>query len=58
MGAGHNHTPAGADDARLIPRMIMAAAILAAFFVVELVTSLLINSIALLADAPASTLLH
>ena len=35
----------------MIPRMIMAAAILAAFFVVELTTSLLINSIALLADA-------
>ncbi|GAB4602178.1 cation diffusion facilitator family transporter [Mycobacterium avium subsp. hominissuis] len=51
MGAGHNHTPAETGDARLIPRMVMAAAILAAFFVVELVTSLLINSIALLADA-------
>ena len=35
----------------MIPRMIIAAAILAAFFVVELTTSLLINSIALLADA-------
>jgi cobalt-zinc-cadmium efflux system protein len=35
----------------MIPRMIGAAAILAAFFVVELTTSLLINSIALLADA-------
>jgi len=35
----------------MIPRMIMAAAILAAFSVVELTTSLLINSIALLADA-------
>lgn len=51
MGAGHNHTPAEADASRMIPRMIMAAAILAAFFVVELTTSLLINSIALLADA-------
>ena len=51
MGAGHNHTPAEADSSRMIPRMIMAAAILAAFFVVELTTSLLINSIALLADA-------
>ncbi|HWF29787.1 MAG TPA: cation diffusion facilitator family transporter [Mycobacterium sp.] len=51
MGAGHNHTPAEADASRVIPRMIMAAAILAAFFVVELTTSLLINSIALLADA-------
>jgi cobalt-zinc-cadmium efflux system protein len=51
MGAGHNHTPAEADACRMIPRMIMAAAILAAFFVVELTTALLINSIALLADA-------
>ena len=51
MGAGHNHTPAESDASRLILRMIMAAAILAAFFVVELTTSLLINSIALLADA-------
>ncbi|BBY39373.1 cation transporter [Mycobacterium mantenii] len=51
MGAGHNHTPAETDAARLIPRMIMAAAILAAFFAVELTTSLLINSMALLADA-------
>ncbi|MBW0019659.1 MAG: cation transporter [Mycobacterium sp.] len=51
MGAGHSHTPAAADESRVIPRMIMAAAILAAFFVVELTTSLLINSIALLADA-------
>src|ERR1700753_400971 len=51
MGAGHSHTPADTDDSRMIPRMIMAAAILAAFFVVELTTSLLINSMALLADA-------
>lgn len=53
MGAGHNHshTPAAADASRMIPRMIIAAGILAAFFVVELTTSLLINSIALLADA-------
>lgn len=51
MGAGHNHTPAETDASRLIPRMIIAASILAAFFVVELTTSLLINSIALLADA-------
>jgi len=51
MGAGHSHTPAEADASRMIPRMIMAASILAAFFVVELTTSLLINSIALLADA-------
>ena len=51
MGAGHNHTPDETDSSRMIPRMIVAAAILAAFFVVELTTSLLINSIALLADA-------
>ncbi|OBA80520.1 cation transporter [Mycobacterium sp. 1164966.3] len=48
MGAGHSHTSTGD---RVIPRMIMAAAILAAFFVVELTTAVLINSIALLADA-------
>ncbi|HKI41766.1 MAG: cation diffusion facilitator family transporter [Mycobacterium sp.] len=51
MGAGHNHTPAETDASRMIPRMIAAAAILAGFFVVELTASLLINSIALLADA-------
>src|ERR1700742_3821711 len=51
MGAGHSHTPAEADASRMIPRMIMGAGILATFFVVELATSLLINSIALLADA-------
>ncbi|KAA1248832.1 cation transporter [Mycobacterium simiae] len=50
MGAGHNHTHAPAG-ARIIRRMITAAAILAAFFVVELTTAVLINSIALLADA-------
>jgi cobalt-zinc-cadmium efflux system protein len=51
MGAGHSHTPAEDDASRMIPRMIAAAVILAAFFVVELTTSLLIGSIALLADA-------
>src|ERR1700743_372822 len=51
MGAGHSHTPAEADASRMIPRMVIAAVILAAFFVVELTTSLLITSIALLADA-------
>ncbi|MDT5146907.1 MAG: cobalt-zinc-cadmium efflux system protein [Mycobacterium sp.] len=51
MGAGHNHTPDETDASRMIPRMIAAAAILAGFFAVELTTSLLINSIALLADA-------
>jgi cobalt-zinc-cadmium efflux system protein len=47
MGAGHDHRH---GDAR-VSRMIIAAAILAGFFVLELVTALLINSIALLADA-------
>lgn len=53
MGAGHSHTPAsdGAAASRMIPRMIMAAGILATFFAVELTTSLVINSLALLADA-------
>ena len=51
MGAGHSHTPAETDASRMIPRMIIGAGILAAFFAVELTTSLLINSIALLADA-------
>src|ERR1700758_3947730 len=47
MGAGHDH---GRADAR-VSRMIMAAAVLTGFFVIELMTALLINSIALLADA-------
>jgi cobalt-zinc-cadmium efflux system protein len=47
MGAGHDH---GGADAR-ISRMLIAAAILTGFFIVELTTALLINSIALLADA-------
>lgn len=47
MGAGHNH---GSADAR-VSRMVIAAAILSGFFVLELTTALLINSIALLADA-------
>ncbi|MGV0850668.1 cation diffusion facilitator family transporter [Mycolicibacterium phlei] len=47
MGAGHDHSH---GDTR-VSRMLIAAAILTAFFVVELVTALLINSIALLADA-------
>ncbi len=51
MGAGHSHTPAEADASRMIPRMMLSAAILATFFVLELTTSLLINSLALLADA-------
>jgi cobalt-zinc-cadmium efflux system protein len=47
MGAGHDH---GGADAR-VSRMIIAAAVLSGFFVIELTTALLINSIALLADA-------
>jgi cobalt-zinc-cadmium efflux system protein len=47
MGAGHDH---GTADAR-VSRMVIAAGVLTAFFIVELTTALLINSIALLADA-------
>jgi cobalt-zinc-cadmium efflux system protein len=47
MGAGHDH---GGADTR-VSRMLIAAAVLGGFFVVELTTALLINSIALLADA-------
>ncbi|MGE2715498.1 cation diffusion facilitator family transporter [Mycolicibacterium litorale] len=48
MGAGHDHHHAA--DTR-VSRMLIAAAILTAFFVLELVTALWIDSIALLADA-------
>ena len=48
MGAGHDHSHGG--DTR-VSRMVIAAAILTVFFVVELTTALLIGSIALLADA-------
>lgn len=48
MGAGHDHSHTA--DTR-VSRMVIAAAILSAFFVIELVTALWINSIALLADA-------
>jgi cobalt-zinc-cadmium efflux system protein len=47
MGAGHDH---GGADTR-VSRMLIAAGILSIFFVIELTTALLINSIALLADA-------
>ena len=47
MGAGHDHRP---PDTR-VSRMVIAAAILTAFFVLELTTALLINSLALLSDA-------
>lgn len=48
MGAGHDHQHG--TDTR-VSRMLIAAAILTAFFVLELVTALWIDSIALLADA-------
>ncbi|MBI3214613.1 MAG: cation transporter [Mycobacterium sp.] len=47
MGAGHDHNH---GDAR-VSRMIIGAGILTVFFVLELTTALMINSIALLADA-------
>jgi cobalt-zinc-cadmium efflux system protein len=47
MGAGHNHSP---TDTR-VSRMVIAAAILTAFFFLELTTALVINSLALLSDA-------
>ena len=49
MGVGHDHDHGGADTR--VSRMVLAAAVLGVFFVVELVTALLIDSIALLADA-------
>ncbi|MGV0746181.1 cation diffusion facilitator family transporter [Mycolicibacterium sp. XJ870] len=48
MSAGHDHSHRA--DTR-VSRMIIAAAILTVFFLVELITALKINSIALLADA-------
>jgi cobalt-zinc-cadmium efflux system protein len=48
MGAGHDHSHGG--DTR-VSRMVIAAAVLSVFFVIELTTAILINSIALLADA-------
>ncbi|WP_024440166.1 MULTISPECIES: cation diffusion facilitator family transporter [unclassified Mycobacterium] len=47
MGAGHDHRH---TDSRL-SRMVLGAAILSAFFVIELTTAITINSMALLADA-------
>ncbi len=49
MGAGHDHSHGGADTR--VSRMLIAAGILTAFFLLELTTALAINSIALLADA-------
>ena len=48
MGAGHEH---GGRRHPGVSRMLIAAGILSVFFVIELTTALLINSIALLADA-------
>ncbi len=48
MGAGHDHHHGGETR---VSRMLIAAAILTAFFAAELGTALWINSIALLADA-------
>jgi cobalt-zinc-cadmium efflux system protein len=48
MGAGHDHSHGG--DTR-VSRMLIAAAILTVFFIIELTTALWIDSIALLADA-------
>ncbi len=52
MGAGHDHSHGHSHggDTR-VGRMIIGAAVLGAFFVLELATALMINSIALLADA-------
>jgi cobalt-zinc-cadmium efflux system protein len=47
MHAGHDH---GAADTR-VSRMLAAAAVMATFFLLELVVALVIGSIALLADA-------
>ena len=47
MGAGHNHSN---TDTR-VSRMLIAAGILTAFFILELTTALVINSLALLSDA-------
>jgi cobalt-zinc-cadmium efflux system protein len=49
MGAGHDHSHGGAEVR--VSRMVLAAIVLAVFFVIELTTALLIGSIALLADA-------
>lgn len=47
MGAGHSH----GDAETRVSRMLAASAILGAFFLIELITALAINSLALLADA-------
>ncbi|WP_026303241.1 cation diffusion facilitator family transporter [Jongsikchunia kroppenstedtii] len=47
---GHSHTGASGANRRLWP-MVLGALIISSFFVVELVVALLVNSLALLADA-------
>lgn len=47
---GHSHAGASGANRRLWP-MVLGAAIISTFFVVELVTALLVDSLALLADA-------
>ena len=49
MGAGHDHDHDQAEAS--VSRMVIAAGVLTGFFAIELATALLINSIALLADA-------
>lgn len=51
MGSGHTHTPAGHAGARHRWRLALAFAMVASFFVVELVFGLLSGSLALLSDA-------
>src|ERR1700694_2287852 len=51
MGAGHDHSGGRLAADTRVSRMGIAAATLSGFFVLELTTALLINSIALLADA-------
>ncbi|MDS1113027.1 cation diffusion facilitator family transporter [Gordonia westfalica] len=48
----HSHTPgAGAAGERRLWPMVLAVALIGGFFVVELVTGILVNSLALIADA-------
>jgi cobalt-zinc-cadmium efflux system protein len=51
MGVGHDHTNTDAQDGQMVFKMTVATVLLTGFFVVELITALVINSIALLADA-------
>ncbi|MGO1315494.1 MAG: cation diffusion facilitator family transporter [Cellulomonadaceae bacterium] len=51
MGNGHTHGPVGHVGARYRHRLALSFALIAAFFVVELVAGLLSQSLALLTDA-------